>query len=113
MTGLPSLSSPAGEKHLVAHCLTCFTALYAHYSANKSLVFVKVGVLEDDSRRRLRPDVHIFTSTKAEWVDLRGEAERGVKVCEEYYQREEVWSEESLRRREALLEWVEKQKVSE
>ncbi|KAH7402545.1 Mss4-like protein, partial [Pyrenochaeta sp. MPI-SDFR-AT-0127] len=101
--GVPSLSSPTGDKHLVAHCAKCFTALYAHYSANKSLMFVKVGALDDDSRTRMRPDVHIFTSTKVEWVDLRREEENGVKVYEEYYRREEVWSEESLRRREVLL----------
>ncbi|OAL56814.1 hypothetical protein IQ07DRAFT_594282 [Pyrenochaeta sp. DS3sAY3a] len=110
VTGIPSLSAPAGDKHLVAHCPTCLTIVYAHYSANKSMMFVKVGTLDHESRGRVKPDVHIFTSSKVEWVDLRGEVERGAKVVDEYYVREEVWGEESLRRREVLLEWAEKEK---
>ncbi|CAO2657481.1 Nn.00g036070.m01.CDS01 [Neocucurbitaria sp. VM-36] len=107
LTGIPSLSSPAGDKHLVAHCPKCTTALYAYYGGNRSWVFVKVGTMDDGSRARVQPDAHIFTRTAVPWVDLRSEEERGVRVFDEYYPREEVWSEESLRRREALLKWVE------
>ena len=74
------------------------------------MMFVKAGVLDDNSRNKVRPDVHIFTSTKIPWVELRGEEEKGVKVCEQYYKREDVWSEESLKRREVFLTWVEEQK---
>ncbi|KAF1842375.1 uncharacterized protein K460DRAFT_370343 [Cucurbitaria berberidis CBS 394.84] len=113
VTGVSSLSSPSGDKHLIAHCPKCLTVLYAHYGANRSLMFVKVGSLDDESREMVRPDVHIFTSTKMEWVNLGTEEERGVKVFEEYYPREEVWSQESLKRRERLLEWLEEKKRGE
>ena len=73
-------------------------------------MFVKIGTLADGSRQRVRPDVHIYTSTKVEWVDLQKEEERGIKVYEGYYQREDVWSESSLQRRTKLLEWLESAK---
>lgn len=66
-------------------------------------MFVMVGTLDDGSRARVRPDVHIFTETKAAWVDLEGEKERGVGVYEVYYERGEVWSTESIERRERAL----------
>lgn len=87
--------------------------MYAHYRANKSVVFVKTAGLDEGSRERVRPDVHICTGTKVGWVDLRGEEERGVRIFEGFYQMEEVWSVESLRRRERLVEWVEEQKKKE
>lgn len=58
--------------------------------------FVRVGTL--DRKEELKPDVHIYTGTKTEWVDLSSEAGRGVRVVEEYYDREDVWSKESLER---------------
>lgn len=73
-----------------------------------SMVFVKVGTLEGG---RVRPDVHIFAGEKVEWVDLRGEVERGVKVCERFYEHEDVWSKESLERRAKLRAWRPQQKV--
>jgi hypothetical protein len=60
----------------------------------------------------VKPDVHIFTTTKAEWMDLRGELERGVKVCEEFYEKEDVWSKESLDRLEKLREWKTQQEAA-
>lgn len=62
-----------------------------------------MGTLDDASRARVRPDVHIYTSTKMEWVDLTAEVERGVPVYEEYYERGEVWRREALERRERMM----------
>ncbi|KAF2830059.1 hypothetical protein CC86DRAFT_269563, partial [Ophiobolus disseminans] len=80
---IPSLSSAAGDAHLV--------------------VCVKVGTLDDEGKKRVRPDVHIYTSTKMEWVELGGERARGARVFEEYYDKREVWSRESLERWDVLL----------
>ncbi|PSN70251.1 hypothetical protein BS50DRAFT_309229 [Corynespora cassiicola Philippines] len=108
---IPSVS---GAGQLVARCPTCYTAVYSHNSPRgaigKAIMFVKIGTLADGSRQRVRPDVHIYTSTKVEWVDLQKEEERGIKVYEGYYQREDVWSESSLQRRTRLLEWLESAK---
>jgi hypothetical protein len=74
-------------------------------------VYVKVGSLDGESRGRVRPDVHIFTGTKVEWVDLRGEVERGVRVFEEFYDKKEVWTKENLERLEKLRAWAAKQEA--
>ncbi|KAJ4297777.1 hypothetical protein N0V90_005672 [Kalmusia sp. IMI 367209] len=112
LVGVPSSSSPTGDKHLVASCHLCMTGIYAHYSGNKTVIFVKAGTLSDESRGRVSPDAHIFTSTKMEWVDLSKEEEKG-RVFSEFYERDEIWSEESLDRRKVLLEWAAEQKNHE
>ncbi|KAF9698885.1 hypothetical protein EKO04_003234 [Ascochyta lentis] len=103
----PSPSAADGSKHMVAYCpnRNWNVDVFAYYGGNQATVYVKTGTLDRQSRGRVRPDVHIFTSTKAAWVDLRGEVERGVRVCEEFYDREEVWSRESLARFEKLIVW--------
>lgn len=110
--GRPSPSSPSGENHLIAHCPNpnCNVDIFAHYGANKATVYLKTGTLDDESRKRVEPDVHIFTSTKVKWLDLRGEVEKGVPVCEEFYEREDFWSKESLVRLEKLREWKAQQR---
>ncbi|KAF1949075.1 hypothetical protein CC80DRAFT_497760 [Byssothecium circinans] len=107
VTPTPSLS---GAGQLVARCPTCHVAIYSHYASGTSTMFVRAGTLDDSCRARVRPDVHIFTGSKVEWVDLAAEKERGVKVYEEYYERGDVWSAASLERREKLVAWVEAQK---
>jgi hypothetical protein len=69
------------------------------------MVFVKAGTLEDSSRQRVKPDVHIFTDTKLDWVNLDAEKDKGIAVYEEFYKHEDVWSEESLERRVTLRAW--------
>jgi len=49
------------------------------------------------------PDVHIFTSTKQPWVVLSPDT----PAFAEFYDREKVWSAESLERRKALLPKIE------
>lgn len=77
------------------------------------MVFVKAGTLDESCRERVRPDVHIFVKEKVEWVDLGKEVEKGVKVCEEFYVHEDVWTEESLERRKVLRAWRERQEEQE
>ncbi|KAF2192262.1 glutathione-dependent formaldehyde-activating, GFA [Zopfia rhizophila CBS 207.26] len=103
--------SASGKGQLLARCPNCFVAVYSHYAgAGKVLSFVRVGTLEEGSRQRVKPDVHIYTNTKMEWVDLSAV---GVPVCEEYYEREDVWSKESLKRRSVYLEKLEAEKRKE
>lgn len=103
----PSPSAPDGSQHLVAYCpnRACNTDIFSYYGANKATVYVKAGTLDHESRRRVRPDVHIFASSKVDWIDLRGEVDKGVPVYEEFYDREDVWANESLVRLERLRAW--------
>lgn len=59
--------------------------------------FIRVGTL--DNPDLLPPDVHIFTSSKQPWVQLP----EGAKAVEKFYKYDEVWSADSLARRETLL----------
>ncbi len=92
--------SGAGQK--VARCTTCRVAVWSHYSgAGPVTKFVRVGTL--DNPDLLPPDVHIFTASKQPWVLLPS----GTPAFAEYYERENVWSRESLARRQALLPAIE------
>jgi hypothetical protein len=61
-----------------------------------------------DNPDALPPDVHIFTASKQPSIVLPA----GVPAFEEYYERNEVWSAESLGRREALLPQIQAYQLS-
>jgi hypothetical protein len=73
-------------------------ALWSYYAGSGPVVkFVRVGTL--DNPDLLPPDVHIFTASKQSWVQFPP----GSRTYPEYYERERVWSTESLKRHAALL----------
>ena len=73
-------------------------AVWSHYAGLDELMsFIKVGTLDDANQ--LPPDIHIFTSTKQDWVQLSSE----VPIYENYYDRKSLWSADSLARFDALL----------
>ncbi|EEP79993.1 conserved hypothetical protein [Uncinocarpus reesii 1704] len=84
-----STPSASGRGQTIARCPHCYVAVWSHYIAGGLLPFVRVGTL--DKKQQVKPDVHIFTSTKFDWVDLSGSQWEG-KVFEEFYDREKVWS---------------------
>ncbi len=91
----PTLS---GKRQKITRCPTCQIALWSNYSgAGDAVRFVRVGTLDDPDQ--LPPDIHIFTMSKQPWVALPS----GARAVEEYYDREEIWPEESLARRRTLL----------
>lgn len=90
--------SESGLGQLVARCPHCKVAVWSNYAGAGPVVrFVRVGTL--DSPDPCPPDIHIFTRSKQSWVNLSG----GAPAVPEYYDREEFWPPDSLRRREALL----------
>ena len=97
LSGAPELvltPSASGRGQKVVHCPTCKVALWSHYSQD-AFAFVRVGTLDDPNTTP--PDVHIFTSTKQDWVALPADA----KVFKEYYDVPAVWSAESRARARA------------
>jgi len=91
------IPSESGYGQQVARCPRCRVAVWSHYPGSGPLTrFVRVGTL--DNPDAFPPDVHVCTASKQPWVVLPGE----VPVCEEFYERAEVWHEESLARIAAL-----------
>jgi hypothetical protein len=99
--------SASGIGQKIARCPTCRVALWSHYGGAGPLTkFVRVGTLDDPNA--LPPDVHIFTASKQPWVLLPP----GTPRFDEYYEREQVWSRDSLARRERLLPAIEAYQAS-
>jgi len=90
--------SNSGKGQVIARCPRCHIALWSNYGGLGDLVrFVRVGTL--DEAWRFPPDIHIFTSTKQPWVVIP----EGARAVPEYYKSAEVWPQESLERRAAVL----------
>jgi hypothetical protein len=92
----------SGKGQKIARCPKCRIAVWSNYSgAGPVIRFVRVGTL--DVPDHLPPDIHIFTASKQPWFQLPA----GVPSVLEYYDRESLWSAESLARRQALLPLIE------
>lgn len=94
--------SPSGANQRISRCPKCQVAVWSYYLVMRGGIgelvrFIRVGTLDDPAT--MPPDIHIYTSTKQPWVVLPP----GAKSVDEYYVTDEVWSEESLKRRDALL----------
>lgn len=90
--------SDSGLGQLIARCPKCKVAVWSNYAgAGPIMKFVRVGTL--DNPDVCPPEIHIFTQSKQPWVNLQD----GAPAVAEYYEREDFWPLESLKRREALL----------
>lgn len=90
--------SDSGRGQLIARCPKCRIAVWSNYAGAGPLIkFVRVGTLDDPDV--CPPEIHIFTQSKQPWVNLQ----QGAPAVPEYYEREDFWPAESLKRREALL----------
>jgi hypothetical protein len=99
--------SESGLGQRIARCPICRVALWSNYAGAGPLVrFVRVGTLDDPDR--LPPDVHIFIASKQPWVELPP----GTPAFDEFYERDEIWPQESLMRRKALLPLIEAYQTS-
>lgn len=101
LSGTPDLvltPSNSGKGQKIMRCPKCRVALWSHYpGAGTKVAFVRVGTLDDPNL--CPPGIHIFTSTKQKWVVLPKDA----LAVKSYYDRDEVWPAESLKRRAALM----------
>ncbi|MEH2588490.1 GFA family protein [Bradyrhizobium sp. AZCC 1721] len=91
--------SASGKGQRIARCPVCKVAVWSNYpGSGPAIRFVRVGTMDDPTQ--CPPDVHIFTSTKQPWVTLPS----GAKAFAEFYDINEVWSDEAKERRRALRE---------
>jgi hypothetical protein len=90
--------SASGKGQVILRCPQCRVALWSHYAgAGRKVAFVRVGTLLDPAA--CPPDIHIFASTKLEWLVL----DDRVPVVQDYYDWRLHWPPESIARRTALL----------
>ena len=85
-----------GSTQTIWRCPTCQVALYSQYT-RPEVRFVRGGTL--DEPRAIRPDVHIFTRSKVEWVTLPED----VPAVDVYYDMDKLWPAASLERVKALF----------
>ena len=90
--------TPSGRGQKVSRCSQCKVAVWSNYGgAGDALHFVRVGTL--DSPESCPPDIHIYTSTKQQWVQIP----EGMPAVSEYYSAKEYWPEQSLERMSKLM----------
>jgi len=92
-----TVSSPSGASQIISRCPKCQVAVWSNYlvmrdGLGKSVRFIRAGTLDDPGKTP--PDVHIYTVSKQAWVTLAPDA----VVAKEFYEVDQVWSQESLER---------------
>lgn len=89
--------SESGRPHDIYRCPACRTAVWSDYGRRRTMLFIRVGTLDDPSA--LPPDAHIFARSKLRWLVL-GESAPAFDI---FYDLEAQWPPDSLARRRALL----------
>jgi hypothetical protein len=101
LSGAPEVvltPSNSGKGQNVTRCPKCRIALWSNYAGTGDAIrFVRVGTL--DNSDQCPPDIHIFTVSKQPWFMIP----QGAPAVPEYYDREQYWPLESLKRRRTLL----------
>jgi hypothetical protein len=92
LSGEPALYKFADQirDNRVFFCAQCGTNVWTEYV--EGFYFVRVGTLDDPTL--LVPDMHIWTRSKQPWLPLPD----GVRVFEEYYNKDKEWPADSLAR---------------
>ena len=91
------LETKSGKGKSVSRCPKCRVALWSQYgAAGEHLSFVRVGTLERAGE--IPPSIHIYTSTKQQWISLSDE----VPTVPGYYNPKEAWPPEAMKRVAAL-----------
>jgi len=77
--------------HEIYRCPRCQTAVWSDYGRRPNLRFVRVGTL--DNPGALKPDVHIYTRSKAKWLKLP----KQTPSFRDYYNTSKLWPKASLK----------------
>jgi len=96
-TAVHAMPTESGRPHDLHRCEVCQTTVWSDYGRRRTLLFVRVGTLDEPAR--LPPDVHIYTRSRLPWVGLPAD----VPAFDVFYPGiAEFWSAEALARRRAL-----------
>jgi hypothetical protein len=88
-----------GSSQRIYRCPTCEIAVFSEYT-RPEIWFIRGGTL--DEPRSVRPDVHIFTKSKVEWVPLP----ESTPAFDVFYDVHELWPPESVARLDAVFKSV-------
>jgi hypothetical protein len=94
VTGEPvavDVERDSGGTQTVYRCPKCQVAVFSEYTSPR-VWFVRGGTLDD--ARSIKPDVHIFTRSKVDWVTLPVDT----PAVEVFYDLQELWPRASLER---------------
>jgi hypothetical protein len=81
----------SGGMQTIYRCPSCRVAVWSEYTF-RTIWFVRAGTLDDP--RSIVPDVHIFTRSKVDWVQLPD----GARAFEAFYDVPSEWPQASLER---------------
>ena len=80
-----------GSEQVIHRCPTCRVAVFSTYT-RPELLFVRGGTLDEPTG--VAPDVHIFTRSKVDWVELPDVT----PAFDVFYDPKTLWPAESLTR---------------
>jgi hypothetical protein len=86
----------SGRGQKVYRCINCKVQIYSIFNNSDVMTFIKTATLDEPDR--FPPQAHIFTKSKLTWVNLEG----STPCFEAFYNKEELLSEKSLKRRQAI-----------
>ena len=90
--------SNSGKGQDVWRCPRCRVALWSNYAGfGRRVLFVRVGTL--DAPDRIKPDIHIYTSSKQPWVVIPDDHDAVAK----YYDLKKFWPPASRARLKELV----------
>lgn len=88
-----TIASASGRGQRVSRCPDCLVILWSTYpDAGPAVRSLRAGTL--DRPARIRPDIHIYTSTRLPWVELAPQP----RVVPAFYAPKAVWPAKSLSR---------------
>jgi hypothetical protein len=89
--GTVAVARDSGGEQRIYRCSSCQVAVWSEYTY-PHIWFVRAGTLDD--ARSVRPDVHIFTRSKVDWVTLPDDA----PAFATFYDIDKLWPQASLER---------------
>jgi hypothetical protein len=86
----------SGRGQNVYRCAICKVQIFSIFNNSDVMTFLKTATF--DEPERFPPKAHIFTKSKLSWINL----DSAIPSFEEYYNKEELLSKDSLARRKAI-----------
>ena len=90
------ISRKSGNKYEVWGCTKCGCTVAGKSAAPSKMMVVRPGTFDDTSK--LRPQAHIWTKEKQDWINIPDD----LPSFEEEYEAEELWPASSLGRAEDI-----------